>query len=289
MLLAGGVLLWASSFLAWSWLFGSMAALVVVALVVTALVPEPRASIELVHAKARASVAEVLRTLRAAMRAPGAGALLVAIVGYKWGEGMIEPIWSPFLRDHGFSRATIGLYVGTFGMVASIGGSLVGGLLASRAPLPRVLALAAGLRVVALAGQAAIAFQEIPSHALVAASTCAEHFFSGVLTTVMFALMMSRTDRRIGATHYTLLATIEVLGKSPLSLSSGAIADALGVHVGFAIGVGLALGYSLLLASPPMQRQLEISAPGLAPRARRAAMPARSAARRAMRRRSRPS
>ena len=31
----------------------------------------------------------------------------------------------------------------------------------------------------------------------------------------MFAFMMSRVDRRIGATHYTLLASVEVLGKFP--------------------------------------------------------------------------
>jgi hypothetical protein len=61
----------------------------------------------------------------------------------------------------------------------------------------------------------------------------------------MFAFMMSRTDRTIGATHYTLLATIEVLGKSPLSLTSGLIAEEVGYAATFAMGLGLSLVWSL--------------------------------------------
>ena len=258
MLLGGGVLLWASTSFPWSALFACMAGLVLCAMVVTLLVPEP-ASETTREEKVRASARDILRTLRDALRVPGVGALLFAIIGYKMGESLIEPMWTPFLRDHGLSRATIGLYVGTFGMVASILGSLSGGVLATTTSLPRALALASAFRVVALAGQAAVAWQDAPSHLLVAVSTCAEHFFSGVLTTVMFALMMSRTDRRIGATHYTLLATIEVLGKAPLSLASGFIADAIGVRGAFALGVGLSLGYVLALISPFVQRGLALT------------------------------
>lgn len=257
MLLGGGVLLWASAHVAWPTLFEAMAGLVLAVMAVTAAVHEPsQAASEPAHASARRSVTDVVRTLREAMRSPGAGALLLAVVTYKMGESLVEPIWSPFLRDHGLSRETIGLYVGTFGMVASIAGSLLGGVLATRVALPRALVVASAGRVIALAGQASIAWLEAPPHALVAASTCAEHFFSGVLTTVMFALMMSRTDRRIGATHYTLLATVEVIGKSPLALASGAVADALGVRAGFGIGVALALGYTVGVASPRVQEEL---------------------------------
>lgn len=268
MLLGGGVLLALSALLSWRTLFLAMAGIVVVAMLVTWRVDEPQTEGHDAPAHARASVADVLRTLRGTFAAPGAGALLFAIVGYKLGESLIEPIWSPFLRDHGISRELIGLYVGTLGMGFSIGGSLVGGALASTVSLPRALTVAAALRVVALAGQALIAWQDTPSHLLVAVSTCAEHFFSGVLTTVMFALMMSRTDRRIGATHYTLLATIEVLGKAPLSLASGAIAELLSVPIAFAIGVALSLAYVLLLLSPSLRRELEASASRAAPSTR---------------------
>jgi hypothetical protein len=101
-----------------------------------------------------------------------------------------------------------------------------------------------------------VAALELRPEPWAAIATGFEHFFSGMLTTTMFALMMSRTDRSIGATHYTFLATVEVLGKAALSLSSGAIAQHLGYPIAFAIAVIVALAWSafapaLLRASPP--------------------------------------
>jgi MFS transporter, PAT family, beta-lactamase induction signal transducer AmpG len=181
---------------------------------------------------------------------------------YKMGESLIDPMFQPFLRDHGFTRETIGLYVGTIGMGASITGSLIGGLLASRIGMERAMLIAASARILPLTGQASLTLFEHPPHAAVAALTGIEHFFAGMMTTTMFALMMSRTDRRIGATHYTLLATIEVLGKAPLSLASGAIADAVGYGGCFSIGVGLSVLFLLIAFAPPMQQALSPQSDG---------------------------
>jgi hypothetical protein len=76
----------------------------------------------------------------------------------------------------------------------------------------------------------------------------AEHFFGGMLTTAMFALMMSRVDRSIGATHDTLLATVEVLGKSPSRLLSGLLAKHLGFATVFAMAAVLSFAFLALLA-----------------------------------------
>ena len=67
-----------------------------------------------------------------------------------------------------------------------------------------------------------------PTETGVIAATVAEHFFGGVLTTSMFAFMMSRVDRRIGATHYTLLASVEVMGKGPSGPLAGLLYSKLG-------------------------------------------------------------
>jgi predicted MFS family arabinose efflux permease len=68
-----------------------------------------------------------------------------------------------------------------------------------------------------------------------------------MLTPVVFAFMMSQVDRRIGATHYTLLATVEVLGKAPGAWLSGLLADALGFRTVFAMGAGLSALFLLML------------------------------------------
>ncbi len=63
----------------------------------------------------------------------------------------------------------------------------------------------------------------------------------------MFALMMSRVDKRIGATHYTVLAAVEVLGKTPAAWLSGVIAQSLGYGWLFALATMLSLAFLLLL------------------------------------------
>ena len=47
--------------------------------------------------------------------------------------------------------------------------------------------------------------------AIIYGITGLEHFFAGLVTTCMFAFMMSKVDRSVGATHFTLLAAVEVL------------------------------------------------------------------------------
>jgi hypothetical protein len=71
----------------------------------------------------------------------------------------------------------------------------------------------------------------------------------------MFAFMMERVDKRIGATHYTVLATLEVLGKAPLSLSAGYLAETLGVRVSFGMAVFFAAMWIVLhrIATPRLR------------------------------------
>ena len=69
----------------------------------------------------------------------------------------------------------------------------------------------------------------------------------GALTTAVFALMMSRVDRRIAATHYTVIATIEVLGKSPSAWFSGYAATALGYSGVFAAATLLSFAFLALV------------------------------------------
>jgi MFS family permease len=261
MLAGGGLLVWASERLGvgWSGLFLAMAAVVGVVLAVTLAVDEPalvaaRASRagpgagEPVHVSLRA----ILGALRAALSRPDAGWVIALLLTYKLGESLIDPVFNPMLVDQGMSRADIGLIVGTYGMTASIAGSLGGGLLASRLSVLDAFRIAASLRVLALALQWGIAAFGPVSHEVVALASVAEHLVSGSLTTIMFAFMMQRVDRRIGATHYTLLATLEVIGKAPLAMASGWLADTLGVRVTFALAVALAAGWVTLLsvASP---------------------------------------
>lgn len=245
MLLGGGLLVWATGHLGWGPLFFVMAGLTLSAMGLTLVMREPAAAEETREADRAPDgdpaprLVDVVKRQWRTLALPGALALVALITTYKLGEALIDPMFGVMLTDYAVDRSTLGLWVGTYGMGTSILGSVVGGLVGSRVSLVRALVFAGALRGVPMLLAVLIAFRVVPVvYAPIAIA--AEHFFAGMLTTSMFAFMMARVDRRIGASHYTLLATIEVLGKTPPSLLSGVLAGALGFGPAFAVGLGAA-------------------------------------------------
>jgi PAT family beta-lactamase induction signal transducer AmpG len=254
MLTGGGLLVWASGTIGWRGLFLVMAGLVSVAVVVTLIWREMHPD-EIDRAAGRVPregstqlprLGEILRLLRRQMSSPSALWLLLFVATYKLGETMADTMFKPFLNDAGFSVEQIGLYIGTLGMVLSIAGSFAGGWLATRLPPLTAVGIAAALRAIPVAGEWWLSLVE-PTHQRVLMVTSLEHLFGGALTTALFAYMMSRVDRRIGATHYTLLASIEVWGKLPASAVSGVITGATSYAFLFGLATVLSLLYLLLL------------------------------------------
>lgn len=248
-LTGGGLLVWASGRIGWQGIFGGMAALVFAGFLVTAMFREPSSHDSVFGPPAEAPPEDwrdVFRSLWAALRLPGSGWLLFFIGTYKTGETMAEVMFRPFLYDAGYTREQIGLYIGTYGVVCSLIGSFAGGWLASRWSIFKALSLAAVLRALAVAGEWWLSLVE-PTQARVVLVVAMEQAFGGALTTALFAFMMSRVDRRIGATHYTLLATVEVFGKMISSSASGFVAQGTSYSTLFGLATGLAFAFLLLL------------------------------------------
>ncbi|HVE83957.1 MAG TPA: MFS transporter [Myxococcales bacterium] len=262
MLLSGGALLALQDHIGWSGIFVGMALITASSALLLVPFPEPPPA---------GAPPPVLRSLKDALMVPGTGWLLALVGTYKLGETMMDVMLKPFLlKVGGYAPAQLGLWLGTYAMLFSIAGSAAGGLLATtRLQLLRSVELTAVLRVFPLLGVLALSLAPL-SDGRVIATLCAEHFFAGALTTAMFAYMMSRVDRRIGATHYTLLATVEVLGKSPGGWTSGIIADRFGFPAVFATAAALSVAYLVLfplmrLRSSPGWRGPAPTAAGASP------------------------
>lgn len=244
MLTGGGLLVWASGWIGWSGLFWAMTGLIAVALAVTLAFrePEPAAAREL---PAR-SLGTIFGALWRALGVPGTGFLLLFIATYKLGETMADAMFRPFLVDAGYELQDLGLWLGTWGMLFSLTGSFLGGVLASRIKILHAVALTASLRALAVGGEWWLSLVE-PTTARVASVIAAESLFGGAITTAIFAFMMSRVDRKIAATHYTLLATVEVFGKQVSAWSSGFVAEYTGYPTLFGLATVLALAFLVLL------------------------------------------
>lgn len=233
MLAGGGLLLWLVGSLGPRVMFAAMAVSIAAVLPVSLTLQEPPPR----DPAAILTTTQAVATLRRWLTHRYAWWLLAAVASYKLGESMADAMFKPFVLDAGFSKEQIGLWIGTWGMLFSVAGSLSGGLMALRLPLTRALAIAATLRVAPLCGQWWLSTLDLPSSRAIVAITCSEHFFGGALTTVMFALMMASVDKRIGGSHFTVLAAVEVVGKTPSSWLSGVLADQYSYNVVFAIAV----------------------------------------------------
>ncbi|MDX1632307.1 MAG: MFS transporter [Thermoanaerobaculia bacterium] len=246
MLTGGGILVWASGRIGWEGLFGAMGVLIALSLLMTVSFREQTLVRDPSGGPRPVSVSGILRALGRALRSRRAVWLLLFVGTYKLGETMADTMFKPFLFDAGFSREQIGLWVGTWGMLFSISGSVAGGWLASRMPLLRAAAVTATLRVLPVAGEWWLSLVE-PTTIRVVLVTAGEHFFGGALTTAMFAFMMSSVDRRISATHYTLLASVEVWGKLPAAWVSGLVTQTTSYPFLFGLATVLSVAFLGLL------------------------------------------
>jgi PAT family beta-lactamase induction signal transducer AmpG len=248
MLTGGGLLVWQSARIGWNGLFYAMAGLLGLVLALSIGLHERAVGASDVSpAAAPVDFRSLLQRLATALRRPETAALIAVIATYKIGETLADAMWKPMLFDRGFAASQIGLWTGTFGMAFSLAGSFGSGLMVRHVALPRALLWTAMLRTLGVGAEFALTLLPSVGGEVVIAVTCIEHLFGGAITTVLFALMMRHTDREIGGTHYTLLASLEVWGKLPFAAISGVIAQHLGYRPLFAIATLLCLAFALLV------------------------------------------
>jgi uncharacterized MnhB-related membrane protein len=191
------------------------------------------------------SLRSILVQLGQVLREPHTLPLVAVILSYKAGEALADGMWKPLLFDRGFSAPDIGLWNGTYGMVASFLGSMVAGLWVRSRSLTTALAWIAVLRAAGIAGEWWISVTAATAPRVVSV-ICVEHALGGAITTVLFALMMRHTQREIGATHFSLLASLEVWGKMPSGLLSGVLAERAGYPTLFATATALSVLFACL-------------------------------------------
>lgn len=194
------------------------------------------------------SFREIARRAWQLVAKPGGVWLVLFVATYKMGEALSDSVFEPYLqRVLAYTKEDVAGFA-LVGQLGSLAGSIVGGLVAQRTSLLRAVGLTSAVRAVSLVGMWALAAGLLPgTPAVITAVTGLEHFFAGLVTTCMFAFMMSKVDRSVGATHFTLLAAIEVLGKSPTGLVSGALVEALGWAPVFLLGALLSWAFLALL------------------------------------------
>ena len=193
--------------------------------------PEPRVSGRL-QAEGRRSLAEwfataVVQPFADFLRRNGpttAALILLFIMFYKLGDALLGVMANPFYVELGFSATEVASVVKTFGLVATLAGGLLGGMLVNaRGILPAlwICGLLQMLSNLMFAAQAQIG-HSVPFLVL---TIGLENLAGGMATAAFVAYLSSLCNLRYTATQYALLTSFMAQTRTVLASGAGVLAE----------------------------------------------------------------
>jgi PAT family beta-lactamase induction signal transducer AmpG len=158
---------------------------------------------------------------------PSALWILAFILFYKIGDTMASAMSIPFYLDIGFNKTEIGAVVKLFGFWATIGGSLIGGVIMIRLGINRSLWIFGVLQALSTACFALLT-RIGPSVTALSGVIGFENLSGGMGTAAYVAFMASITNKRFTATQYALLSSLMGVPRVMASAPTGFLAKYLG-------------------------------------------------------------
>ncbi len=258
----------------WHASYSTMAALVAVGIVTTLLVPEPRG---VTPPGVMAREARVIAWLESrthwpqSLRSAGEwfigavicpltdffaryGAslalLILAFIGvYRLTEFAMGSMVNPFYIDRGFTLAQIATVVKLYGLLMSLGGVLLAGVLIARFGLWRSLLYGSVLIVASNLGFAVLASVQAPTLLGLGAVNALDNLALALPGTALLAFLSGLTSAKYTATQYALFSSLYALPGKILEGTSGMVVDHIGYPPFFFYTASLALpGLVLLFA-----------------------------------------
>ena len=175
---------------------------------------------------------------------PRIGLVLAFLASYRCGESFLLNMAYPFLASIGITRAQYGVAYGTFGILASITGGVLGGALIARYGLTRciwpfvlaqnvlnLLYMALAWQTVGMAGDAA---PVTPPLFLVTGLIVVEAFGAGLGTAAFMVFVMRTTRPAHKAAHMAIATGLATVSATMAGVVSGFLASAVGFTLFFA-------------------------------------------------------
>lgn len=174
--------------------------------------------------------------------------LLLALIGtYRIADIVLGVISNVFYQDLGFAKPDIAAAVKTFGVIVSIAGGFVGGVLATRLGVLRALGWGALLAALTNLGFVALALAGPVRWGLYAV-VAADNLAAGFASAAFVAFLSSLTQVRFTAVQYAIFSSLMTLLPKALGGYAGALVDALGYPGFFVLTTLLGLPVLALVA-----------------------------------------
>jgi len=239
MLVSGAGALVVASRAGWFVAYATMAAMVLVGLLVFLFGPEPaqqagedrssraKKETDRWHAVGLWFSTALAGPFRDFMRRPIWPAILIFVLSYKLGEAMAGLMATPLYISLGFSLDEIAAMSKLVGFFATITGAIIGGLLTVRLGILRSLMLCGVLQS---AGNLFYVLQAVGGHRLVYLALCvsAENLTGAMAGAALICYLSSLCSPAFTATQYALLSSLASVGRTLVASSSGVLAESLG-------------------------------------------------------------
>ena len=169
----------------------------------------------------------VWEPLRGVFQRPRALEILAFVCLYKLADNLAGALLRPFLIDLGYSEFDRGVGLATIGLVATLGGTFLGGLLTTVAGLGHSLWIGGFLQIVSNLGYILLA-DSPPDRALLTAAMAFENLTQGMGTGAFSVLLLRLTQKRFSATQYALFSSLFGLPRLWSGPLSGFLVNAVG-------------------------------------------------------------
>ncbi len=212
-----------ADYLSWNMAFVVMAAAIGIGFLATLWADEP----EVAPGTPQTIQEAVVRPFVEFFKRNGAILILLFILLYKIGDTMAGNMVTPFYLDIGFSKTEIGLVTKSIGLVSTLVGAFIGGLIIFKLGIHFSLYVFGILQALSTAGFALL--NEIGNQTWMLAVTVAfEDLSAGMGTAAFMALMASLSDKRFTATQYALLTSLMGVPRVFVAAPTGLMAEKMG-------------------------------------------------------------
>ena len=185
-------------------------------------------------ASATAGNTEFLRSFESFITKPGCLLAIAFMLLYRLPEGFLIKLCMPFLVHStaegglGLSTETVGIVYGTIGVVALLGGGIVGGLFASKLGLKKSLWwMAAGMTLPCLTF-VYLAVAQPTNLVIITTALCIEQFGYGFGFTAYMLYMMYFSEGEFKTSHYAICTAFMALSMMLPGFVAGYIQEAIG-------------------------------------------------------------
>ena len=212
----------------WQLVYLAMAGSMVIGMIVTLVAREPERTID----AATQSQAFMKRAIVApfadfASRYRNWLLILFFIFCYRFSDGFIGFMTTPFFLDIGFTKTTVAGVAKLYGFGATLFGMFVGGVLIGRWPIMRCLFLFGVLQILTNIAYVVLSYAG-PQLEMLMFTIAMDNMSGGMVTAAAIAYMMSLCNPAFTATQYALLSSLASFASKTIAGGAGFVVEAYG-------------------------------------------------------------